>query len=344
MAVIIPCAGRSSRYPGTRPKYLLTMYDGELMFEKAAKPYLTSEDIHFIILKEHDAAYNVQSIFEKIYEDFPNVHLHVLDEETTGPAETVYSVTKKLNNNEHVFIKDCDSFFNAQLLKTNHVCVADLRDNLNVTKVAAKSFAVVNNQDMITNIVEKSVASNYICVGGYSFKNAAEFNTSFEKLKDSTSEVFVSHVIKEIIDSSPFEIHRVDNYIDVGTYEEFVDFNQSRPTIFCDIDGTVFYNQSQWFTNNYNNKPVAIPNAVEYLLKRQALGSKIIFTTSRPKEYSTITTDSLIELGFVNFDVLYNLPHAPRVIINDNSITNPYPTAVALNVPRDDNDYWKKII
>ena len=45
MAVIIPCAGRSSRYPGTRPKYLLTMYDGELMFEKAAKPYLTSEDI-----------------------------------------------------------------------------------------------------------------------------------------------------------------------------------------------------------------------------------------------------------------------------------------------------------
>jgi hypothetical protein len=342
MAVIIPCAGRSSRYPGTRPKYLLTMYNGDLMFEQAVRPYVQTEDIHFIILKEHDDQYNVQSIIKKVYKDLPNIFIHVLDKETSGPAETVYTVTKNLKN-ESIFIKDCDSFFDAELRNDNHVCVADLRENLNVTKVAAKSFAVINDQDMITNIVEKSVASNYICVGGYGFKNSDEYNTAFEKLNDQSSEVFVSHVIKEIINNKPFEIHRVNNYVDVGTYAEFVEYNQGKTTIFRDLDGTVFYNQSRWFDNHYGVDPVAIPNAVKYLLKKQNEGCTIIFITSRPEENKEIAFAALDKLGFKNFRVLFDLPHSPRMVINDHSITNPYPTALALNVPRDNNDFWNSI-
>jgi hypothetical protein len=30
-------------------------------------------------------------------------------------------------------------------------------------------------------------------------------------------------------------------------------------------------------------------------------------------------------------------------LINDVSKTNPYPSASAINVPRDDNEYWSKI-
>jgi len=342
MAVIIPCAGRSSRYPGTRPKYLLTMHNGDLMFEQAARPYVQTEDVHFIILKEHDEQYNVQSIIKKVYKDLPNVFVHVLDKETSGPAETVYMVTQNLPDT-NIFIKDCDSFFNAELRIDNHVCVADLRDNLNITKVAAKSFAVVNDQDMITNIIEKSVSSNYICVGGYGFRSSTEYNTAFDKLKDQKNEVFVSHVIKEIINNEPFEIHRVDNYIDVGTYEEFVEYNQQKTTIFCDLDGTVFYNQSKWFDNNYANQPVEIPNAVKYLLKKQKEGCTIVFITSRPKQNEEITVSALDNLGFTNFRILFDLPHSPRMVINDHSITNPYPTALALNVPRDSNDFWNSI-
>jgi len=341
MAVIIPCAGKSSRYPGTRPKYLLTLFDGELMFEKAAKPYINDHEIHFIILKEHDQEYGSSSVINKSYKDKNNVKIHILDNETSGPAETVYMITKNLPEDEPIFIKDCDSFFHAPISFNNHVCVSDLRDNLNVTKVAAKSFAVINDQDMITNIVEKSVVSNFICVGGYGFKSAKTFNDAFNKLKNQPGEVFVSHIIKELLDKAPFEIKRVEKYIDVGTYEEFVEYNQSKPTIFCDIDGTVFYNQSKYFANNYSHTPQPIPNAVKYLLKQQEKGSKIVFVTSRPIEYKHITETALTECGFKDFVVLYDLPHSPRVIINDNSITNPYPTAIALNVPRDDNEYWK---
>lgn len=341
MAVIIPCAGRSSRFNGTRPKYLLTLFDGKFMFEKAALPYIGTEKIIFIILKEHDEKYKVKEAFNRIYKNSSNIEIVILEKETSGPAETVYQVTKTLPDDEYIFIKDCDSFFDATLKKENHVCVADLRENLSITKVAAKSFAITNNQDMITNIVEKSVVSNYVCVGGYAFKRAVDFNSAFEKLSNKDGEIFVSHIIKEILNESPFEIQRVENYIDVGTYEEFVNYNKSHPTIFCDLDGTIFYNQSKVFENHYGNKPVAIKSAVKFLLSRQEIGSKIIFCTSRPSDFKIITTESLNELGFTNYEILFDLPHSPRIMINDYSLTNPYPTSISVNVPRDDDNYWK---
>lgn len=346
MAVIIPCAGKSSRFPGTRPKYLLTMHDGLTMFEKAAADYPVNEPVHFIILKEHDELYGAFNAIVKAYGEPPNskrnYFIHVLDKITSGPAETVYKIAKTLPD-QPIIIRDCDSFFNVPLLKTNHVCVADLRENLYVTSVASKSFAVVNDQNIITNIVEKSVSSNFICVGGYSFESSKQFCDTYEKLKSHSGEIFISHIIKQMIETVPFKAEKVINYVDCGTYSEFVKYNQSKSTIFCDIDGTVFYNQSKLFHNSYDTPPRPIPNAVKYLLEKQKNGCKIIFTTSRSEEYAEITIDALRTVGFKDISVLFNLPHAPRVLINDNSTTNPYPTATAINVPRDDNDFWSKL-
>jgi 2-C-methyl-D-erythritol 4-phosphate cytidylyltransferase len=143
MAVIIPCAGKSSRFPGTRPKYLLTVADGDCLFEKAAQPYVDETDVHFVILKEHAKMYDAKIAIDKVYGNNPNVYVHVLEEPTSGPAETVYRVAKRLGD-QPIFIQDCDSFFNHQLKNDNHVCVVDLRKNLNISNVEAKSFAVIN--------------------------------------------------------------------------------------------------------------------------------------------------------------------------------------------------------
>ncbi len=345
MAVIVPCAGKSSRFPGMRPKYLLTMYDNQLMVEKAIAPYLFTEDIHIIILREHARKYDAEIALNKIYQDHLNVHIHILEEETSGPAETVYQIAKRISPNAPLFVKDCDSFFDSPVNYSNHVCVADLRSNLNVTNVAGKSFAVVNDQKMLVNIVEKTVVSNYICVGGYGFASASEFVMSFERLCNSsdTSEIFLSHVIKNILDNTSFEIEEVKDYVDVGTLKEYIEYNQSRPTIFCDLDGTVFYNQSRYFSNDYTAYPKPIQGAVDYLLDKEEKGSKIIFTTARPDSARDVTLEALHRCGFKDISILFNMPHAPRMIINDNSKTSPYPTAIALNVPRDDNDFWSKI-
>jgi len=343
MAVIIPCAGKSSRFPGTRPKYLLTVSDGECLFEKAANPYIGKTDVHFVVLKQHVDQYDAKIAIRKVY-DQHNVYVHVLDEETSGPAETVYRIAKRLGD-EPIFIQDCDSFFEHDLKPSNYVCVVDLRKNLDIANVAAKSFAIQNDQGLLTNIIEKSVSSNYLCVGGYSFKSADEYCNAFDMLyqSNSSNEIFVSHIIKQMLTTSIFEMQNVDKYVDLGTYKEFVDYNKKRPTIFCDIDGTVFYNQSKLFSNDYSNKPKPIPNAVDFLLKKQSEGATIIFTTSRPKKYSAITETGLDSCGFINYQILYDIPHAPRILINDTSKTNPYPSATAINVPRDDDEYWGKM-
>ena len=274
MAVIIPAAGKSSRFPNTRPKYLLTMHTGKLMLETAIEPYLKNHDIHIAILKEHNEKYFVSNVINRAYKDCKNLHLHILDRETSGPAETVYMISKNLPDNEPIFVKDCDSFFEGDFRTDNHICVIDLRKNLDIANIAAKSFAVTNNQMMITNVVEKSVVSNFICVGGYGFESAKKYNLAFEKISKIDNEIFVSHIIKFLLEDENFIANEVDNYIDVGTYKEFVDYNQSKSTIFCDIDGTIFYNQSKFFENSYSNDPTPIPNAINIFWKNNMLAAK----------------------------------------------------------------------
>jgi len=344
MAVIIPCAGQSSRYPDTRPKFLLTIADGNCLFQKAAKPYLEQTDVHFVILKEHAQKYDAEIAIKKAFEHRDNVFIHILDTPTSGPAETVYVVAAKLDD-QPIFIQDCDSFFNADLRKDNHVCIADLKTNRNVSNVASKSFAIVNDQNILTNIVEKSVSSNFVCVGGYGFKSAREYCVAYDHLQNinTQGEIFVSHIIKQMLFDNVFRVNNVKEYIDLGTYDEFTDYNKKRPAIFCDLDGTVFYNQSKLFSNDYTYVPTPIPNAVRYLLNKQNEGASFIFTTSRPNKYNLITQTALDKCGFRDYRILYDIPHAPRILINDVSKTNPYPSAVAINVPRDDNEIWKMI-
>jgi len=43
--LIIPCAGKSSRYPGEKPKWLFTHPDGKLMLEKSIEPFFNESYI-----------------------------------------------------------------------------------------------------------------------------------------------------------------------------------------------------------------------------------------------------------------------------------------------------------
>jgi hypothetical protein len=72
-------------------------------------------------------------------------------------------------------------------------------------------------------------------------------------------------------------------------------------------------------------------------------GCKIIFCTARNKKYELITRSLLNTLGFGDCDLIMEVHHTKRVLINDYAKTNPYPTAVAVNIPRD-SDQLKDLI
>ena len=333
MEIIVPAAGLSTRFPAMKPKYLLYDYNHKLMLHNAIQPYLGKYSITIGILALHNEEYDAS---EFIYHEFGDqVNIVILDEPTNGPADTVYQILRKINipDFSEIFIKDCDSFFDHEVTAGNYICVSDIADHKVLTNLKAKSFITTNEQGIVNNIIEKKVVSNLFCVGGYKFNKAIDYINTFESI-NSEHEIFVSDIISKMLQNNViFSEKKVDNYVDVGTSDQWFKYND-KPVIFCDIDGTIIKAQSRVGVNSYDQPPVILMNNVNKLLEYQENGSQLIFTTSRETKYSDITMEMLESLGFKKFGLLTNLPNSRRILINDFNNANPFPRAEAINIER----------
>ena len=326
----MPCAGLSTRFPNLRPKYLLTDYAGRLMIENAAKNYIGKDRITIVILKEHDDKFGARN---KLIEAFGHkVDIVILDKPTSGPADTVYQAIKKgrINLKDEILIKDCDGFFDVEPVSGNVIYVSLLSDNPDIRNAPAKSYTITNEQNIVTTVVEKQIVSNSFCVGGYQFASAEKYITAFEALQGKVkSEIFVSNIIDYMISNGEiFCEAKVKNFVDVGTADDWFKYN-NKPTYFCDIDGTIIRSAE------YNISYDPLYDNVEKLRKELARGCQIVFCTARPKKYEEITRKILDELGFKECILIMGVNHSRRVLINDFAPSNPYPSAVAINLVRD---------
>ena len=333
MEIILPAAGLSTRFPNMRPKYTLTDYKGQMMFERAIQYYVGKYNVTIGILREHENKYNISKYIQDTYDKLVNIV--VLEERTSGPADTVYQILKQANISDDMefFIKDCDSFFDHIPTEGNYVCVSSIADHEVLKRLASKSFVISNDQGIINNIIEKKVVSDKFCVGGYKFDKVGLYKQTFEKLKSkNVKEIFVSHIIQDCLHNNHiFTEKQITNYIDVGTAEDWFEYND-RPVIFCDIDGTLVKAQAK---GTYDEQPEALEENVKVMLKYQNNGSQIIFTTARPKKYDTRTREILDSLGFKEYDLISGLQNVKRILINDYNEANPHPRAIAVNLKRD---------
>ena len=213
------------------------------------------------------------------------------------------------------------------------MCVSSIADHEVLKRLASKSFVISNDQGIINNIIEKKVVSDKFCVGGYKFDKVGLYKSTFEKLKSkNVKEIFVSHIIQDCLHNNHiFTEKQITNYIDVGTAEDWFEYND-RPVIFCDIDGTLVKAQAK---GTYDEQPEALEENVKVMLKYQNNGSQIIFTTARPKKYDTRTREILDSLGFKEYDLISGLQNVKRILINDYNEANPHPRAIAVNLKRD---------
>jgi choline kinase len=336
MEIIVPAAGLSTRFPDMKPKYLLYDYNGDLMLANALKPFLNKHKIHIGILKEHNDKYNASEFIKHEFGD--SVNIIILDQPTRGPADTVYQIIDKVGLfNSEILIKDCDSFFDHDISEGNYVCVSKISQHEVLKKLSSKSFTISNNNGIITDIIEKEVVSDTFCVGGYKFSSALLYKQMFNELS-SQREIFVSDVIGRCINNlNIFTEKIVYNYIDVGTAQDWFDYND-KPVIFCDIDGTIIQAQSRVGDKSYDKTPVPLQKNINRLLELQYKGAQFVFTTSRENQYKGITRDMLYSLGFISFDLITGLQNSRRILINDFNNSNPYPRAESINLFRDSDD------
>jgi len=343
--LIVPCAGRSSRFPGMRPKWLLTHPDGQLMAQKAIEGCGPNrfDKILFAILKEHDDAFEASTILSQALKAFSDkLEIIVLDKPQGGQADTVYQAIQKAKIDGAILIKDSDNYLawdDADDV-SNFVVTAHLQKWPNVAHVAAKSYVRVDENGIIFDIVEKKVVSETFCAGGYQFASASGFSKAFEEMSAHGAfgkEAFISHVIAWMIakHDAVFKAYQATAYEDWGTLKEWRATHLRYTSFFCDIDGVLIKNVGQYGTKNWANSMEPLEGNIEAIKKLQANGGQLIFFTAREATCREALLKFFENKGIVPHALVTGCTHARRVIINDFAPTNPYPSCAALSLPRD---------
>ena len=342
--LIIPCGGRSSRFPNMRPKYLLTHPDGELMIQKAVYCLNLEEfdRVVITIVREHVIEYEADLILSQAFclERNPKFELIILDDYTFCQAETIELTLEKAKIEGEIVVKDSDNFTvfekNAFSNLQNFIGGLDINHGKReIFRLGAKSFLKINNH----GIIEKRIESEIICIGVYGFASAEIFLEAYRALKyerGKDNEIFISHVISYLIATgiSVYQYIEAIDYEDWGTLKDWRNMQERFGTYFVDIDGVLFRNCGKYGSRNWSNSFEVIPENFDVLRKLSNNGAQIIITTSREEKYREKIMTVFEEQGISIYAMIMDCNHARRTLINDFAATNPFPSANAINIPR----------
>lgn len=340
--LIVPCGGKSSRFPNMKPKWLLTHPDGHLMIEKAINclDLRLYERVIITIIDKHRIEYEAELILRQALSNINNLEICVLDEQTSCAAETVSKTIEKMNIQGAFVVKDSDNSINYTAPESggNYIVSYDITKHPDVPNIPGKSFIKVNEQEIVLSIVEKAVISNRICLGVYSFSDARQFQDAYEQLQQLglEGELYISQVISFMIDRKQQIFYSVDatNFEDWGTLKEWSAVQKRMTTYFCDVDGVLFQNRGKFGSKNWSNTCEPLMDNISTIRDLQNKGAQIIITTSRSELYREALVESLEAYGIHPYAIIMGLNHAPRVVINDFANTNPYPSCSAISIPR----------
>jgi hypothetical protein len=228
MKVIVPCAGRSTRFPGVHPKWLLRAPSGEPMLLLALSGIgVMLDDVVVTVMKDHEETYGVKKQLTSAFGCAVNIV--VLDRQTASQPETVARTIDAIGLREQFMVKDCDGYFLLPSMPSgNFVCVDSLSNHSQVNP-QNKSYCDTDAQGSITNMKEKIVISDKFSVGGYGFSDPLQFMEHYMKLHSTgqliRTEMHISDIIGSmVLDGIPFYTNTVSGYSDWGTMEDWQRF------------------------------------------------------------------------------------------------------------------------
>jgi hypothetical protein len=340
--LLLPIAGRSSRFPHMNPKWSLTHPRGDMMLIEAIKglDLRNVGRIYVIGLEEHNARFQLIDALSLQFEALGlrnKVDFVLLDQYTKNQPETVAEGIRKGRVSGPIYVKDSDNFFRDTPRDGNSIAGYDLHliDKVNAR---SKSYFEVNSDGYVTNIVEKRIVGSKFCAGGYSFHAAEEYLEYFDKLS-SEGDLYLSHIIYGmILDGISFSYADVTEYIDWGTLKEWQAYTRQYSTLFVDLDGTLVNNSAQYALPYWGDTDGIQANvdAINHLYDSGKV--QIIITTSRKESARELTLRQLERVGIKFHKIIFELSHGKRIIINDYAPSNPFKSCDAINIKRNSPD------
>jgi len=339
--LIVTAAGLSTRFEGLKPKWMLTHPLGNWMIVEALKDmdFDNIDHIYISFLQEHIIKYDCIDAIKKCIKEIgieDKTTVVSLSSRTLNQPHTVYETIKQANIKGQVIIKEVDNYFTYDIQDGNFMCYYDLNDTTAINP-SNKSYITIGEDGYISSLVEKQVISSTFGCGSYSFESTKDYCEVYERLaKDN---LYLSDIIKDMINNGiKFKPIKTSNYIDWGTKEDWFKYVREYKTLFVDIDGTLVESSGK-YTPPYWGDTKGIKENIDTLNKLYSTGKVyVILTTARPSSVRDKTIKQLEREGIKYHDVIFDLYHANRTIINDYGTSNPYPTCDAINIVRNSNE------
>jgi hypothetical protein len=348
MKVIVPCCGKSSRFPNMPPKWMLPAQDGRPMVALAVEGLsLVPGSLCLAILKEHNEQFHVELGIRQIFGQ--DITVVILDEPTKSQAETVARTIEMLQIREPVFVKDSDNFFRISDLeqKYDYLCTDSL-NNYDLINPRNKSYLQVDQFGLVQNIKEKEVISDLFNVGGYFFSHPEIYLEYYKRLAGHRTawqaECYISDVIGAmLLDGLPFKTRGVSGYQDWGTVSDWRRKLLQQKTFFVSLDGFVFTRGSLYFKPHFGD---VRPNEPAVLALREAAkrGEKIIYLSIRPKVLDTLTKKQLAASGLPEGQVVYDCPLSVWGMVTAPHSTLPFQTSFAKELDPLVLDIWDRLV
>ncbi|MPW31302.1 NTP transferase domain-containing protein [Agarivorans sp. B2Z047] len=177
--IVIPMAGKGSRFVNagfTQPKPLIEI-NGKKMIEVVINNLKPACEHRFIFIcqNEHIKRYNLHQIFSESCNNFEVVGI---DGVTEGAAITVLKAREFINNDSPLMIANSDQWVDADI---NDYLNDMTSRNLDGTMLTMKandekwSYAKLNSEGFVSEVVEKVVISDEATVGIYNFAQGKTF-------------------------------------------------------------------------------------------------------------------------------------------------------------------------
>jgi len=328
---IMSVAGKSSRFPDIKPKWLLTHPDGRLIVQASLEgiPIDTFDRRIIIVLQEHVDTYFGKNI-ENLKIILPTFDFFVLKKTTKDLVEAIQLCISEMLIDGFLFIKDCDNtFFLRNIPSTPEIVLLPLAE---VPYMEGKGRVDCDLFGSVTNILEKQPFGHFVSIGGFGFENAKRL---LEFPINSISERYTSDLIMwELLNGIDYKSLIGTKYQDWGTADVWFSFTKKFSTFFVDLDGTLVTNRGQFSFPTWE-KVTPLEENICCINSLYDNGAHIIITTARPESFRDMTLTQLKEVGIRYNSLIMGLPHSRRFLINDFASSNPYPSAVAINLPRD---------
>lgn len=177
--IVVPMAGRGSRFANqgySLPKPLIDV-NGKHMIEVVINNLKPTCDHRFIFVcqNEHIKQYNLSEIFERSCDNFEIVGI---DGITEGAAITVLKAREYIDNDSALMIANSDQWIDADIddyLKDMSFRKLDGSMLTMKANDSKWSYAKVNGEGKVTEVVEKVVVSDEATVGIYNFAKGSDF-------------------------------------------------------------------------------------------------------------------------------------------------------------------------